>query len=146
VRRHVLGIHGFAGAIFGDAPYFEQFFVGDLNQLLPPRALGINFSTLPSRNFLDTTVASHRYEPFAARLLVEYAVPLWRRRHLVYRGDAFAAFGAFALGNLDDLRQRDVSFGRAIPADLTADLGLRFDTYVGIFTFSIGNLLGRIPF
>jgi outer membrane protein insertion porin family len=146
VRSHVLGIHGFAGAIFGDAPYFEQFFVGDLNQLLPPRALGINFSTLASRDFLGTSVAGHRYEPFAARLLVEYAVPLWRRRKLVYRGDAFAAFGAFALGSIDDLRQRDVSFGRAIPADLTADLGLRLDTYVGIFTFSIGNLIGRIPF
>jgi len=30
--------------------------------------------------------------------------------------------------------------------DLTADLGLRLDTYVGIFTLSIANGLGRIPF
>jgi hypothetical protein len=146
VRRHVLGLHGYAGAIFGDAPYFERFFVGDFNQLLPPRALGLNFSTLPSRNFLGTSVASHRYEAFAARLLVEYAVPLWRRHGFVYRGDAFAAFGAFALASQDDLRVRDVAPGRALPADLTADLGIRLDTYVGIFTLSIANLLGRIPF
>jgi outer membrane protein assembly factor BamA len=146
VWRHVIGVHGFAGAMFGDAPYFERFFVGDLNLLLPPRALGLNFSTLASRDFLGTSVAGHRYDSFAARLLVEYAVPLWRRHGFFYRGDAFAAFGAFALASVDDLRVRDVSPGKAIPADLTADLGLRLDTYVGIFTLSVANALGRIPF
>jgi outer membrane protein assembly factor BamA len=146
VGRHVLGLHGFAGAIFGDAPYFEQFFVGDLNLLLPPRALGINFSTLPSRDLLGTSIASHRYEHFAARTMVEYAIPLWRRHGFVYRGDAFAALGAFVLASEDDLRVRDQSVRHAIPADLTADLGVRLDTYVGIFTLSIANALGRIPF
>ena len=146
VRRHVIGIHGFAGALFGDAPYFERFFVGDLNLLLPPRALGLNFSTLASRDFLGTSVAAHRYDSFAARVLVEYAVPLWRRHGFFYRGDAFAAFGAFALASVDDLRVRDVAPGKAIPADLTADLGLRLDTFVGIFTLSVANALGRIPF
>ena len=33
-----------------------------------------------------------------------------------------------------------------MPIDLTADLGLRLDTYIGIFTLSIANGLGRIPF
>jgi outer membrane protein assembly factor BamA len=145
VRRHVIGIHGFAGAIVGEAPYFERFFVGDLNLLLPPRALGLNFSTRASNNLLGTSVAAHRYDSFAARLMVEYAVPLWRRRGFFYRGDVFAAFGAFALASEDDLRVRDVSPGKAIPADLTADVGLRLDTYVGIFTLSIANALGRIP-
>jgi hypothetical protein len=50
------------------------------------------------------------------------------------------------VSNLDYLRVRDVSPGQAIPADLTADVGLRLDTYVGIFTLSIANALGRIPF
>ena len=50
VGRQVIGVHGFAGAMFGDAPYFERFFVGDLNLLLPPRALGLNFSTLASHD------------------------------------------------------------------------------------------------
>jgi outer membrane protein insertion porin family len=143
VYKHVIGVHGFAGAMFGDAPYFERFFIGDLNLLLPPRALGLNFSTLASRDFLGTSVASHRYDSFAARLLVEYAVPLWRRRGFFYRGDAFAAFGAFSVANLDDLRVRDVPPGQALAADLTADLGLRLDTYVGIFTVSVANALGR---
>jgi hypothetical protein len=47
-RGHALGFHLFVGGIAGDAPYFDRFFIGDLNLLLPRRALGINFSTLPS--------------------------------------------------------------------------------------------------
>jgi hypothetical protein len=46
----------------------------------------------------------------------------------------------------DDLRVRDGPLHRTIPIDLTADLGVRLDTYVGIFTLSIANALGRIPF
>ena len=34
----------------------------------------------------------------------------------------------------------------ALPIDLTGDLGLRLDTYVGIFTISIANALSRISF
>lgn len=140
---HVIAIHGLAGAIFGDAPYFDRFFVGDLNLLLPPRAQGINFSTQPSRNFLGTSVDLHRYDNFAARALVEYAIPLWSRHGLLYRGEAFVAFGAFALANQDDFAARG---WKSVPTDLTADLGIRLDTYVGIFTLSVGNALGRIPF
>ncbi|HJX54216.1 MAG TPA: BamA/TamA family outer membrane protein [Polyangia bacterium] len=142
---HVIGVHGLLGGLVGDAPYFDRFFVGDLNLLLPPRAFGINFSTQPSRDFLGTGVADHRYDKLAGRLLVEYAVPLWRRHGLFYRGDAFAALGVFALTNPDDLRRQGASFGQRLPADLTADLGLRLDTYIGIFTLSVANALGRLP-
>jgi outer membrane protein insertion porin family len=145
-RGHVLGFHGFAGAIYGEAPYFDQFFVGDLNLLLAPRALGINFATLPSRDFLGTAVEERRYGNYAARLLVEYAIPILRRRGFVYRGDAFIACGAFALASEDELRARDGSLWRATGADLTGDVGVRLDTYVGIFTLSVANALGRIPF
>lgn len=143
---HVIGIHGYLGGIWGDAPYFDRFFVGDLNLLLPPRALGLNFSTQPSHDFLGTGIAAHRYDNLAGRALVEYAIPIWSRHGLLYRGDAFAAFGVFAVSNPDDLRNRDLSLSRAIAADLTADLGLRLDTYIGIFTLSVANAVGRIPF
>jgi outer membrane protein insertion porin family len=143
---HVIGIHGFLGGIWGDAPYFDRFFVGDLNQLLPPRALGLNFSTQPSRDFLGTGIAARRYDNLAGRVLVEYAVPLWSRHGLLYRGDAFIAFGLLALSNPDDIKNRDVAWSRAIATDLTADLGIRLDTYIGIFTLSVGNVIGRIPF
>ena len=143
---HVIGIHGYLGGIWGDAPYFDRFFVGDLNPLLPPRALGLNFSTQPAHDFLGTGIAAHRYDNLAGRALVEYAIPIWSRHGLLYRGDAFAAFGLFALSNPDDLKNRDLSLSRAIAADLTADLGIRLDTTIGIFTLSVANAIGRIPF
>ena len=141
---HIIGVHGFFGGIAGNAPYFDRFFVGDLNSLLPPRSLGLNFSTQPSHNLLGTEIASHRYDNLAGRLLVEYAIPVWSRHGLLYRGDVFAAFGIFAVSNADDLEHR--AFGKAVASDLTADLGLRLDTIIGIFTLSVGNAVGRIPF
>lgn len=143
---HVFGIHLSLGGIWGDAPYFDRFFIGDFNQLLPPRALGLNFSTQPSRDLLGTGSAARRYTDFAARLLVEYAVPIWHRHGLLYRGDAFAAVGVFALADGDDLRNRAPFFTQGLAPDLTADLGVRLDTYIGIFTLSVANAIGRVPF
>jgi outer membrane protein insertion porin family len=145
-RGHALGFHLLVGAITGDAPYFDRFFVGDLNLLLPRRAQGINFSTLPSRNMLGTGIARHRYDDYAGRLLVEYAVPIWRRHGFVYGGDAFAAGGIFALASPGEFDATDPYAWRNLPVDLTADLGLRLDTYVGVFTISIANALGRSSF
>jgi outer membrane protein insertion porin family len=143
---HALGFHVLGGAIFGDAPYFDRFFVGDLNLLLPRRALGINFSTLPSRDVLRTGIARHRYDDYAGRVLVEYAVPIWRRHGFVYGGDMFAALGVFALASDGDFDGPDRFAWRNLPIDMTADVGLRLDTYVGVFTISIANALGRSSF
>jgi outer membrane protein insertion porin family len=137
---HALGLHLFGGAIGGDAPYFDRFFIGDLDLLLPRRALGINFSTQPPPNVLGTSIDSHRYDNFAGRLLVEYAVPIWRHRGLVYGGDAFVAVGLLEMGTEDQLTSGSP------PLDLTGDLGLRLDTYVGVFTISIANVLSRSSF
>jgi hypothetical protein len=143
---HALGFHFLAGALVGDAPYFDRFFVGDLNLLLPRRALGINFSTLSSRGVLGTGIARHHYDDYAGRVLVEYAIPIWRRHGFVYGGDAFAALGLFALASKPDFEAPDASAWRNLPIDLTADMGLRLDTYVGVFTISIANALGRSSF
>jgi outer membrane protein insertion porin family len=145
-RGHALGLHVFAGAIFGNAPYFDRFFIGDLNLLLPRRALGINFSTLSSRNLLGTSIAHHRYDEFAGRVLVEYAIPIWRRRGFVYGGDAFAAVGVLGLASAGDFIPPGQSGLRALPIDLTGDLGLRLDTHIGIFTISFANALSRTSF
>ncbi len=145
-RGHVMALHAFAGAILGEAPFFSRFFVGDLNFLLPPRSLGLNFSTHPSRNVFGNSVSGRRYESLAGRALFEYAIPLWRQGGFSYRGDLFFAFGGFGLADFDDVAARDRNLAQALPVDLTADCGLRLDTRVGIFTFSIANALGRLPF
>jgi hypothetical protein len=145
-RGHALGFHLFAGAIAGDAPYFDRFFIGDLNLLLPRRALGLNFSTLPSRNLLGTSIAHHRYDQFAGRVLIEYAVPIWRRRGFVYGGDAFAAVGLLGVASRGDFLPPGPFSWDHLPIDLTADVGIRLDTYVGIFTISVANALSRSSF
>jgi outer membrane protein assembly factor BamA len=145
-RGHALGVHLLGGAIVGDAPYFDRFFIGDLNLLLPRRALGMNFSTQPSRNLLDTSIAGQRYGDYAARALVEYAIPVWRRKGVVYGGDFFAAVGLLGLASDGDLSPPGGLTWSKLPIDLTGDLGLRLDTYVGIFTISIANALSRSSF
>jgi outer membrane protein assembly factor BamA len=145
-RHHVLAVHLFGGVIVGAAPFFEQFFVGDLNRLLPPRALGLNFSTQPSRALLGLdAIRDQRYDPIAGRAAIEYVIPLFRGHKLVYAGDFFALAGIFTLTSFDDLRQRDTSLGDALPFDLTFDIGVRLDTSIGIFSLSAGNAIGRLP-
>jgi hypothetical protein len=108
--------------------------------------MGINFSTLPSHAILGTAIARHRYDNYAARVLVEYAIPIWRRRGFVYGGDVFAAVGALGLASDGDFNTPGPFSWRNLPVDVTADLGLRLDTYVGIFTISIANAISRSAF
>jgi hypothetical protein len=138
-RGHALGFHLFAGSIEGNAPYFDRFFIGDLDLLLPRRALGINFSTQPAASFVGSSIAAQRYDNYAGRLLIEYAMPVWRHHGWVYGGDAFVAFGALAMASDEDMLTSP-------PVALTGDLGLRLDTYVGVFTVSIANVLSRSSF
>src|SRR5262249_35011523 len=122
--RHVLAVRLFGGIVVGDdAPFFEQFFVGDLNRLLPPRALGLNFSTQPSRALLGLdAIRAARYEPIAGRAAVEYSIPLWRGHKLVYAGDLFGLVGVFALTSPAALGARDQPVGDVVPLDLTLDV------------------------
>ena len=144
-RGHALGLHVLGGAIFGNAPYFDRFFIGDLNLLMPRRALGINFSTVSPPSLLGTSITHHRYDNYAGRVLVEYAIPIWRRRGFVYGGDAFVAAGLLGVASIGDFRPPGTSGLASLPIDLTGDLGLRLDTYIGIFTISVANALSRLP-
>ena len=137
--RGALGFHVFGGVVDGVAPYFDRFFIGDLDLLLPRRALGINFSTQPAPSFLGSSLASQRYDNYAGRLLIEYAVPVWRHKGLVYGGDAFVAAGVLGMTNDEDSLTSP-------PWGITGDLGIRLDTYVGVFTISIANVLSRSSF
>ncbi len=143
---HIFSLQLGGGVIFGWAPFFEKFFIGDFNDLMPGRALGLNFSTLPSRNFFGTSIDEKRYEELVFRTSVEYTVPWFRGGRFAYGGDFFLNIGLIALASRDDLRMRDRPLSQSVPVDLTLDAGLRLDTYIGIFRFSIGNGLGRIPF
>ena len=143
---HVLSVQLMGGIVFGEAPFFEKFFIGDYNDLVPGRALRLNFSTLPSRDIFGTSIDSKRYEEFVLRTSLEYIIPWFRGGRFFFSGDFFLNAGVLMLTSKEEWKVRDQDLSRAIPVDLTLDVGLRLDTYIGVFRLSIGNALGRIPF
>jgi outer membrane protein assembly factor BamA len=144
---HVLQFDGFAGAIFGNAPLFERFYVGDLSDLLPDRALDLNFDRRPAPNYLSTDIVEIRYGNYAAKFDAEYRVPLYRGSRSIYGVDVFGSLGLYALANEQDLIDpaRGYLGLSRWPVDLTFNAGLRIETQAGGFVFGISNLVGLIP-
>jgi outer membrane protein insertion porin family len=144
---HVLVLEGFAGTIFGNAPLFERFYVGDLSDLLPDRALDLAFDRRPAPNFLSTDIVEIRYGTYAARVDAEYRIPLYRGTRSIYGVDFFGSFGFYGLANQEDLvdHARGYTGFATWPVDLTFNAGLRIDTQAGGFVFGISNLVGLIP-
>ena len=71
---------------------------------------------------------------------------MFRGGRYFYGGHLFAGLGAIALANDEDTRLRDTtSVWQSLPIDLYGDFGLRIDSYVGIFNFSVANFRGRLP-
>jgi outer membrane protein assembly factor BamA len=144
---HVLGIELFAGAIAGDSPFFEQYYIGDLTDFQPGRLLGLNFDRRPAPNFLRTAIEEVRYAEYALELSTEYRIPIYRGHLSVYAIDLFGSFGAFALAGPHEITRPAAKYrGLArIPLDLTGNLGFRVDTSLGGFTFTFSNVLGFLP-
>lgn len=144
---HVLRFEATAGAIFGNAPMFEKFYVGDLTDLLPDRVLDLAFDRRAAPNFLGTSVKEVRYGDLAARATVEYRVPIYRGQKTTYGIDAFGSTGLYAIAENRDITDppRGYSGFARFPLDLTLNMGLRIDTSVGGFALGISNVLGFIP-
>jgi len=144
---HVLGLDAFAGAVFGNAPLFERFYVGDLTDLLPDRVLDLNFDRRPAPNYLNTDIVEIRYGNYAAKLDAEYRIPLYRGTRSIYGVDLFGSFGVFGLANDEDFvdRARGYQGFGGVPIGLTFNAGLRIDTQVGGFVIGLSNLVGLIP-
>ncbi len=144
---HVLRIGAYAGAVAGNAPFFEQFYVGDFSDFLPDRVMGVNFDRRPPPNLLGTQIVEVRYGQYAAKLSGEYRIPLYRGRRSVFGIDAFASFGVYGVAAKRDLTHPPEGYSglARIPIDLTGNLGFRIDTSAGGFAFAFSNLLGFFP-
>jgi outer membrane protein assembly factor BamA len=144
---HVLQLEGFAGGVFGSAPLFERFYVGDLSDLLPDRVLDLNFDRRPPLNYLGTDIVEIRYGNYAAKIDAEYRVPLYRGTRSIYGVDLFGSFGLYGLANEADLVNpaRGYRGFATVPIDLTFNAGLRIETQAGGFVFGVSNLVGLIP-
>jgi hypothetical protein len=137
----------FGGAIAGNAPFFEQYYVGDFSDFLPDRVLGVNFDRRPPKNFLGTEIVEVRYGKYAFKLGTEYRIPLYRGHHSVYGIDLFGSLGVYGVAGDRDLTSppRAYSGLATIPIDVTANAGFRMDTSAGGFVFAFSNILGFLP-
>ncbi len=144
---HVLRLRFFGGAISGRAPFFEQYYIGDLSDFRAPRELGINVERRPAPNFFDTDIVEIRRGDYAAKLDVEYRIPVYHGTRSVYGIDVFARAGLYALAGQRDIQNPPGGYSGAalIPIDFTANLGVEVDTSAGGFTFALANVLGFIP-
>ncbi len=144
---HVLRIEGIFGSVFGNAPLFEKFYVGDYTDLRPHRALDLAFDRRAAPNFFDTSIVEVRYGDYAARLNAEYRVPIYRGHATIYGVDLFASAGVYAVADGKDLTNpaRGYNGLRRWPLDLTFNMGLRADTAVGGFAIGLANFIGFIP-
>jgi outer membrane protein insertion porin family len=145
-KGHSLRLGLFAGLIMGDAPFYNQFFVGDFSSFVPARLLELNFSHLQPR-LLDTSVQEMRYENLAGSLNLEYSIPFYRGQGMVYGVNGFVGFGVFAIASEEDLETDPQGYQgyEVVPMDLTANLGVKIDTRIGVFMISLANLFRLIP-
>ncbi|MCB9547598.1 MAG: BamA/TamA family outer membrane protein [Myxococcales bacterium] len=136
--RHVLRLDLKAGAIMGDAPFFERFFVGDLHPYIPERALGLNFARRRGPGLLDLGLGEQRYEDFAGRLGFEYRVPLGAGPRREHNGvELFVGAALLSLGSPSEIADPD---GPGLPMDAAIDVGLRIESEIGVMGLSVGNI------
>jgi len=137
--RHAIALVGGGGVLVGTPPVFDRFYAGDLSPLLTPRPLDLVVTTAAPLDVFGTG-ADERPDGtvfFAGRVEYAYRI-LENAKRPLYGGQLFITAGLLGLGDLSGDRA-----GMAI--DLTANLGLRLDTQIGVFELSLGNGLGRLP-
>ena len=146
-QSHVLRLSAFAGAIAGDAPFFEQYYVGDFSDFLPDRVLGVSFDHRSPKNFLGTQIAEVRYGKYALDVGAEYRVPLYRGRHTVFGIDLFGSGGLYSVASDRDFTHPPEAYSgfARFPVDVTFNVGFRMDTSAGGFVFAFSNVLGFLP-
>ena len=144
---HTFGMGGFGGVVFGDAPFFYHFYASDLSDLIPSRALEQNFDHRPGLNIFGTAIREMRSEELAARVDIEYKLPLHRGGSGVYAMDVYTRVGVYSLLRREDVRVAIPGYdGLArVPVDLTFDFGVQADTSVGLFQFGFSSLIALIP-
>ncbi len=92
-------------------------------------------------------IKEQRYGEYAAKVGVEYRIPVYRGTRSVYGIDLFMGAGLWSLINRRDLSNMPEYYhGLArVPIDLTGNIGFRMDTSAGGLTFAFSNILGFIP-
>ena len=109
--------------------------------------LGLNFERRPPPAVFGGIIKEQRYGEYAAKLGLEYRIPVYRGSRSVYGIDLFMSSGLWGLINRRDLLNMPQNYTgmSRIPVDLTGNVGFRMDTSAGGLTFAFSNILGFIP-
>ena len=145
--KHVLSLGAYVGTLFGRAPFFYRFYAADLSDLLPSRALELNLDHRRTHNLLGTSIKEFDKEDLAARVDIEYVLPLHRGVG-GFRGiDAYAGVGLFFLADRETMRLGAPGYTgfERLPVDLTFDIGVQADTALGVFKVGFSSLIGFLP-
>lgn len=144
---HVFRLDAFAGAIAGQAPFFEKFYIGDFSDPLPDRVLDIAPDRRRAPNYLGTDIVEVRHGDFAARLEAEYRIPLYTGKGSIYGIDLFGRGGLYSVATEREFSHpaRGYDGARRIPVDINYNIGFRADTSIGGITLAFSNLLGLLP-
>jgi outer membrane protein insertion porin family len=145
---HWLSPSLWGGQIAGAAPRFELILPGDLSDWTPGRTMGLQYSTRWPVDTFKTGVNAFALAHIGGRVDLEYGIPLFRRPRtsFVYGGYLFFSAGVFTLTGTRAERTRRRELGELVaPVGFNANFGLKLDTSIGTFDFSIGNLLRRVP-
>ena len=142
--NHVVSVGFFLGSVFGDAPFFYNFYAADLSDLLPSRVLELNLDRRRTLNLLGTSIVEMDMEDLAARLDLQYQLPLHRGDGFMRGVDAYLGVGVFLLSRREDLRIAIPGYHGAalLPIDLTFDLGIQADTDFGLIKLGFSTLIG----
>ena len=140
---HALRFSLFLGTVFGEAPFFYQFQIADLTDLVPSQVLEMQLDRRGAPNLLGTAIGEMRIEELAGRFDVQYELPLYRGKRLRRLNLTFNV-GLLYLTDPGAIRLAVPGYQGAarLPVDLTFDLGLRFDSRIGVFQIGFSNLLG----
>jgi outer membrane protein assembly factor BamA len=145
--KHVIRASAFVGGIAGSAPFFEKFYIGDFTDLIPDRVLDLTPDRRQPPNLLGTDITQVRFGEYAAKLDVEYRVPLYTGKRTIYGIDAFVSGGLWGVAGSRDISDPPSGYSglARVPVDLTYNVGIRLDTAIGGATVAFSNLLGLIP-
>ncbi len=141
---HSLRFSLFLGSVFGDAPFFYQFQIADLTDLVPSQVFEMQLDRRGAPNLLGTAIADMRVEELAGRFDIQYELPLYRGGRRLRRLNAYFNIGLLYLADPRALQLAvpGYSGAAAAPLDLTFDVGLRFDSRIGVFQIGFSNILG----
>lgn len=147
---HLFRIYTRAGAVFGDAPYYEKFLFNDYYLLNPGRVMGLNPSSAAPFDLFNTGANDLGYEDFIVSLMLEYA---WQKELNAANIRQFEIFARINAVYADSFKTSPLALGTnpgskkrsSFPCDASLDFGVNFETNFGFFKLSLGYVLNLIP-